>query len=88
MKINEGSSVEGHIKTMKELMDRLAAINAPISEENQIATLLGSLFHPGDSSGGQRWHYLELYLASSYWRGAEAERLNCTLMGSARGMMA
>ena len=30
-KMKEGSSVEQHIKTMKELADRLAAINAPIS---------------------------------------------------------
>ena len=28
---------------MKELTDRLAAINAPIAEEDQIVTLLGSL---------------------------------------------
>jgi len=41
--MKEGSSVEQHIKTMKELTDRLAAINAPISEEDQIVTLLGSL---------------------------------------------
>jgi len=38
-----GSSVEQHIKTMKELTDRLAAINAPNSEEDQIVTLLRSL---------------------------------------------
>ena len=41
--MTEGSSVEQHITTMKELADRLAAINAPISEEDQIVTLLGSL---------------------------------------------
>ena len=35
--------MEAHIKTMKELTDRLAAINAPISEEDQVVTLLGSL---------------------------------------------
>jgi len=57
MEMKEGTSVEAHIKTMKELMDRLAAINAPIAEEDQIVTLLGSLpsevdlFHPGDSAG-------------------------------------
>ena len=28
---------------MKELTDRLAAINAPIAEEDQVVTLLGSL---------------------------------------------
>ena len=43
METAEGISVEAHIKTMKELTDRLAAINAPISEEDQIVTLLGSL---------------------------------------------
>ena len=41
--MKEGSSVEQHIKTMKKLTDRLAAINVPISEEDQIVTLLGSL---------------------------------------------
>ena len=35
--------MEAHIKTIKELTDRLAAINAPISEEDQVVTLLGSL---------------------------------------------
>ena len=35
--------MEAHIKTMKELTDRLAAINAPIAEEDQVVTLLGSL---------------------------------------------
>ena len=35
--------MEVHIKTMKELIDRLAANNAPIAEENQVVTLLGSL---------------------------------------------
>ena len=35
--------MEAHIKTMKELTDRLAAIYAPIAEEDQVVTLLGSL---------------------------------------------
>ena len=35
--------MEVYIKTMKELTDRLAAINAPITEEDQVVTLLGSL---------------------------------------------
>ena len=34
--------MEGHIKTMKKLTDRLAAINAPIFEDH-VVTLLGSL---------------------------------------------
>ena len=32
-----------HLKDMKEITDRLAAIGAPISEEDQVVTLLGSL---------------------------------------------
>ena len=41
MEMTEDTSMEAHIKTMKELTDRLAAINAPIAEE--VVTLLGSL---------------------------------------------
>eukprot|EP00731_Ephydatia_muelleri_P036346 Em0239g7a len=43
MEMKEGSSIEAHIKAMKELTDKLAAIKAPISEEDQVVTLLGSL---------------------------------------------
>jgi len=32
-----------HLKHMKELTDKLAAIGAPIEEEDQVVTLLGSL---------------------------------------------
>ena len=35
--------MEAHLKHMKEITDRLAAIGAPISEEDQVVTLLGSL---------------------------------------------
>ena len=35
--------MEAHLKQMKEITDRLAAIGAPISEEDQVVTLLGSL---------------------------------------------
>ena len=35
--------MEAHLKSMKELTDKLVAINAPISEEDQVVTLLGSL---------------------------------------------
>ena len=35
--------MEVHIKTMKELTDRLAVINAPIAEQDQVVTLLRSL---------------------------------------------
>ena len=35
--------MEAHLKQMKEITDRLAAIGAPISEEDQVVTLLGSV---------------------------------------------
>ena len=38
-----GTSIEVHIKNMEELTDKLAAINAPITEEDQVVTLLGIL---------------------------------------------
>lgn len=41
--MKEGISIEKHLKHMKELTDRLAAIGAPSSEEDQVVTLLGSL---------------------------------------------
>ena len=41
--MKEGTSVEVHMKHMKELTDKLAAIGAPISEEDKVVTLLGSL---------------------------------------------
>ena len=41
--MKEGYSVKAHIKKMKNLTDKLAAINAPIAEEDQVVTLLGSL---------------------------------------------
>jgi len=43
MEMKEGTSMEVHIKNMKELTDRLVAIKAPIAEEDQVMTLLGSL---------------------------------------------
>ena len=41
--MKEGTSIEAHMKHMKELTDKLAAIGAPISEEDKVVTLLGSL---------------------------------------------
>ena len=41
--MKEGTSVDLHLKQMKEITDKLAAIGAPISEEDQVVTLLGSL---------------------------------------------
>ena len=41
--MSDGTSIEGNLKRMKVLTDKLAAIGAPISEENQVVTLLGSL---------------------------------------------
>ena len=41
--MKERMSVEAHLKEMKEITDRFASIGAPISEEDQVVTLLGSL---------------------------------------------
>ena len=41
--MSAASSMEKHLKDMKELTDRLAAVGAPIAEEDQVVTLLGSL---------------------------------------------
>ena len=41
--MKEGTSIGAHLKHMKELTDKLAAIGAPIDEEDQVVTLLGSL---------------------------------------------
>ena len=38
-----GTPMELHLKQMKEITNRLAAIGAPISEEDQVVTLLGSV---------------------------------------------
>ena len=43
MQLKDGLSIESHLRAMKELTDKLAAINAPVSEEDQVAVLLGSL---------------------------------------------
>ena len=41
--MTETTSVECHLKHMKEIADKLAALGAPVGEEDQVATLLGSL---------------------------------------------
>ena len=41
--MKEGTSVDQHLKHMKDITDKLVAIRAPISEEDQVVTLLGSL---------------------------------------------
>lgn len=41
--MREGTSMEDHLKQMKEITDRLASIGAPVAEEDQVVTLLGSL---------------------------------------------
>ena len=43
--IKEGTSVEAHLKHMKETTDKLASIGSPITEEDQVVTLLRSLPH-------------------------------------------
>ena len=46
--MGENTSIEQHIRCMKELTDKLAAVNSSISEKDQVVTLLGSL--PGSYS--------------------------------------
>ena len=41
--MKQGTSIEAHLKDMKEITDKLAAIGAPVSEEDQVVTLLGNL---------------------------------------------
>ena len=51
--MKEGTSLEAHIKHMKEVADRLAAIESPISGEGKRVTLLCNLPH-SDCSRGSR----------------------------------
>ena len=39
----EGTPINAHLKEMKVLADKLASIGAPVSDEDQVVTLLGSL---------------------------------------------
>ena len=39
--MKEGTSVDQHLKYMKDITDKLAAIGAPVSKEDQVVTLLG-----------------------------------------------
>ncbi len=41
--MKEGTSVEQHLKLMKDLTDQLAVTEAPIAEEDKVIMLLGSL---------------------------------------------
>ena len=41
--MKEGTSMEAHLKEMKEITDKLSSIGAPISEDDQVVTLLGGL---------------------------------------------
>ena len=43
--MKEGTSIKAHLKDIKEITDKLAAIGAPISEQDQVVTLLSSLPH-------------------------------------------
>ena len=38
----KGTSIETHLKDIKEITDKLAAISTPIPEEDQVVTLLGT----------------------------------------------
>jgi len=41
--MKEGTSVNQHLKHMLDIINKLAAIGTPVSEEDQVVTLLGSL---------------------------------------------
>ena len=43
MEMKESTTIDTHLRQMKELSDQLAAIGAPVTEEDQVVTLLGSL---------------------------------------------
>lgn len=43
MEMKEMSSAEAHLKEMKEVTDKIAAVGAFITEEDQVVILLGSL---------------------------------------------
>ena len=51
MEMKEGTSVEVHIKQIKEIADKLASVGAPISED-QVVTLVGSLPKPRSQDAG------------------------------------
>ena len=41
--MHEGTLIKDHLRYMKVITDKLAAINEAISEEDQVVTLLGSV---------------------------------------------
>jgi hypothetical protein len=43
LEMKAGSSVEAHLKKMKDITDKLDAIGAPVADEDKVVTLLGSL---------------------------------------------
>ena len=43
MRLNEGSSVQEHLKSMTEICDELSAIGEPVNEEDRVIYLLASL---------------------------------------------
>ncbi|KAK3746619.1 hypothetical protein QZH41_003126 [Actinostola sp. cb2023] len=43
LRLQEGDSVKGHIKSITEIFNELAAIGAPMEEEDKVVTLLASL---------------------------------------------
>ena len=78
--------MEAHLKSMKELTDKLSAIGAPIAEEDQVVTLLGSL--PQSYSTlvtALEARLTELRSAGSYSRRAEEERRSREISGEWRG---
>ena len=47
--MQEGASVQEHIKEMREMAEKLAVMQSPVSEEDKVMTLLGSLPSSYDS---------------------------------------
>ena len=43
LEMKQGTPVDAHMKRMKELTDKLAALGTHIAEEDQVVMLLGSL---------------------------------------------
>eukprot|EP00794_Sanderia_malayensis_P003880 gene3880-4423_t len=94
MEMQEGESLQIHLKNMKELTDQLAAIECEITEEDQVVTLLGSLPRNFDTlvtTLEARTDYLSLTEVQqalihedSKMRGVDRSHTDAALMGTHR----
>ena len=76
--MQEGASVQEHIKEMREMTEKLAVMQSPISKEDQVMTLLGSLPDSYDSlvaTLGAQADKMELSLIERSVLDEEARRL-------------